>query len=190
MLLLIDNFDSFTYNLFDYISQLGVACVVKRNDVSIDELSQLKISGIIISPGTGIPDQSGNLMAILDYFHLTTPILGICLGHQAIGQYFGASLTKAPKPMHGKISKLDLKEDCIFKNIPAQIDVVRYNSLILDLGENSQIKALAFSQKGELMALKHTLLPIWGLQYHPEAALSEYGIDTLRNWLFCNNIER
>jgi len=189
VLLLLDNFDSFTYNLFDYIGQLGVPCIVKRNDININEIIGLDISGLIISPGTGTPYQSGNLMKVLDYYHDKIPILGICLGHQAIGQYFGANLINAGKPMHGKCSIVDLEDDCIFNKIPGKINVVRYNSLILDLEGNSDLTPLAFSQNKELMALRHKDLPIWGLQYHPEAALTEYGLTTLRNWISCSNIE-
>lgn len=188
MLLLLDNFDSFTYNLFDYLSQLKVKCHVRRNDVKIEELHNLNITGVVISPGTGTPSESGNLMKVLDYYHNKIPILGICLGHQAIGEYFGGKLIKASKPMHGKISRLDLVDDCIFKNIPGQIDVVRYNSLILELENESDLKPLAYSQANEVMALRHDKLPIWGLQYHPEAALTEYGLSTIRNWLDCNRI--
>lgn len=161
---------------------------MKRNDVSVEEIIELDITGIIISPGTGIPNSSGNLMSILDWYHDKIPMLGICLGHQAIGQYFGANLVKAIKPMHGKISTLNLEEDCIFQNIPDRINVVRYNSLVLSLADTSVLKPLAYSEEGELMALKHSTLPIWGLQYHPEAALSEYGLITLSNWLNCNEI--
>lgn len=189
MLLLLDNFDSFTYNLFDYLCQLNIECVIRRNDVEIDEIKRINVSGLVVSPGTGIPTQSGNLMQVLDFYHDKIPILGICLGHQAIGEYFGARLIKASKPMHGKLSLLDLTDDCIFDNLPNQIKVVRYNSLILELGKHSNLRPIAFSQQKEIMAIKHNQLPIWGLQYHPEAALSEYGLATLRNWVIWNNVK-
>ena len=155
MILLLDNFDSFTYNLFDYFNQLGVECHVSRNDAQLTKVRNKDMSGLVISPGTGVPHSSGNLMQFIDYYHDKVPILGICLGHQAIGQYFGAKLVKASRPMHGKISELSLKQDQIFKNMPANIRVVRYNSLIVQLEQNESLKPIAFSENLEIMAIKH-----------------------------------
>lgn len=188
MLLLLDNFDSFTYNLYDYIGQLGTPCIVRRNNVDLDEIKSLDVSKLVISPGTGIPYKSGNLMKIIDHYHDRIPILGICLGHQAIGQYFGADLVKAKEPKHGKLSSIEIQRDCIFTNVPKKINVVRYNSLILNLKGIDDLIPLAVSDNGELMALRHKNLPIWGLQYHPEAALTEYGLTVLKNWLVCKRI--
>jgi len=182
VILLLDNYDSFTYNLEDYFSQLGVKCVVKRNDVSIAEITSQKYDGVVISPGGEEPSKAGSLMDILDYYVGRLPILGICLGHQAIGQYFGARLTKAIKPMHGKLSKIMCKDHLMYKSIPKEHEVVRYNSLLIS-DVITPLKIVAQTTNGEIMAVAHNTLPIWGVQYHPEAALSQYGLETLKSWV-------
>lgn len=187
MILLIDNFDSFTFNLVDYLHQLNVACDVRRNDNKIEDINTKKYSGVILSPGGGNPKDAGNLMQIIDFYHNKLPILGICLGHQAIGQYFGANLQKSLQPMHGKISEITCKTCEIHSNIPEKINVVRYHSLILsDLP--TSIEAIAHSSEGEIMAMRHKKLPIYGLQYHPEAVLTEYGMEILKNWVYIHKI--
>ncbi|WP_375560326.1 anthranilate synthase component II [Bernardetia sp. OM2101] len=189
MILLLDNFDSFTYNLWDYVQRLGVECKVFRNDTPLEQLKQYNFTGIILSPGFGKPQEAGNMMQVIDYYHKKLPILGVCLGHQALGIYFGANLIYAEKPMHGKISTIDCKinnqTDLVFQNMPSQIQVVRYHSLLIDL-EQSKNKVLiptAYTQKGELMAFSHITLPIKAIQFHPEAALTEYGLQMLENWI-------
>lgn len=187
MILLLDNFDSFTFNLVDYLHQLNVSCDVRRNDHKIEDIISQKYSGVILSPGSGNPINAGNMMEIINYYHNKLPIMGICLGHQAIGQYFGAKLQKSLKPMHGKISEIICKAADIHLNIPEKIKVVRYHSLILsDLPSN--IEAIAHSSEGEIMSIRHNTLPIYGLQYHPEAILTEYGKEILKNWVYLHKV--
>lgn len=186
MILLVDNFDSFTYNLVDYFYQLGQPCTIVRNDVSLSEIVNIAFDSIVLSPGPGVPSASGGLMHILDQYHREKPVLGICLGHQAICEYFGGSVRKALKPMHGKVSKITRRDDALFAGLPDYFNVVRYHSLVgYRLPEVLQV--LAETDEGEIMALRHTDFPIWGIQFHPEAALTEYGIQVLRNWLKSTN---
>lgn len=185
MLLLIDNYDSFTYNLCDYFLQLGQQVQVIRNDEkTAEELSEYDFSGIVLSPGPGTPYASGNLMQIIDYWNSKVPILGICLGHQALGCYFGAELIKATYPMHGKISAINMIKHEMWKGIPQNINVCRYHSLVIDLKKNQELIQTAISNDdNSIMAISHKNLPIWGIQFHPEAILTEYGIEILKNWL-------
>lgn len=182
MLLLLDNFDSFTFNLVDYFGQLGVDVHVVRNDVALEEIQKLLITGIILSPGPGVPEQAGCMMALIREYHDKVPMLGICLGHQALGEFFGAKLEKGIKPMHGKISEITCINDSIFKNLPGKMEVVRYHSLVLKQTP-PDILPLAQTKEGELMAFRHSKLPIFALQFHPEAALTTYGLEMLRNWV-------
>ncbi|WP_226391231.1 anthranilate synthase component II [Penaeicola halotolerans] len=186
MILLIDNYDSFTYNLVDYFQQLGVQMVVKRNDLPIEAYTDQSYEGLVLSPGPETPQKAGRLMEILGHYVGQVPILGICLGHQAIGEYFGASLVKALKPMHGKISTIKVSDPSIFGSV-VSLQVVRYHSLVLqNLPEILEVTGL--TKENEIMSIKHKYLPIWGLQYHPEAHLTEYGLKILDNWLRFNNI--
>lgn len=195
MILLLDNFDSFTYNLWDYVQRLGVECKIFRNDVPLEELQKYNFTGIILSPGFGKPQDAGVMMEVIDYYHQKLPILGVCLGHQALGIYFGAKLIYAEKPMHGKVSTINCKvnnqTDLIFQNMPSQIEVVRYHSLLIELESKLEKKTkknilipTAYTQKEELMAFSHITLPIKAIQFHPEAALTEYGLQMLENWIF------
>ena len=187
MILLLDNFDSFTYNLVDYFEQLNVIPKVIRNNQSLEVITNDKYKGIVLSPGPGLPEESGNLMNVIEYYADKLPILGICLGHQAIGQFFNASLLKAKKPMHGKISRVRIKDDYIFKDIPEEVNAVRYHSLILgNLPDN--IETIARTENEEIMAIRHQTLNIRGLQFHPEAILSEYGKRILQNWVRQNQL--
>ncbi|GAA0892481.1 aminodeoxychorismate/anthranilate synthase component II [Fulvivirga kasyanovii] len=188
MILLLDNFDSFTYNLVDYFEQLGVKCEVVRNNVPLEAITSGHYEGVVLSPGPEVPEKAGNLMEVLKHYSGKVPVLGICLGHQAIGQLFGAELIKAIRPMHGKISRISLMEDMLFAGLPRSISVVRYNSLVVTQEKETAIRAIARSEEGEIMALRHRELPIWGVQFHPEAALTEYGLDILKNWLTYNQI--
>jgi anthranilate synthase/aminodeoxychorismate synthase-like glutamine amidotransferase len=181
MILLLDNFDSYTYNLLDYFGQLGIGAHVVRNNVPLAAIEQLAFEAIVLSPGPGVPRRAGNLMAVIDRYHQTKPMLGICLGHQALGEYFGGTLQKGLRPMHGKISPIICRQDAIFENLPSPMPVVRYHSLVIQ-ADNTGLVPLAFSQEGELMAFRHATLPLYGLQFHPEAALTTYGLDLLRNW--------
>ena len=189
MILLLDNFDSFTFNLVDYFAQLGIECEVIRNDVSIEKLRELPIRAIILSPGTGIPTTAGVLMEVVREYHNKVPMLGICLGHQAIGEYFGLNLIKAEHPRHGKITSVNIKENPIFKGLPNKINVVQYNSLILQENDSDQIEIIATSEYDHIMAIAHKSLPLWGLQFHPEAALTEYGLQMLKNWVDCVHLK-
>jgi anthranilate synthase/aminodeoxychorismate synthase-like glutamine amidotransferase len=196
LILLLDNFDSFTYNLWDYVERLGVECKVLRNDIPLEKLKEYNFAGIILSPGFGKPQDAGVMMEVIDYYHQKLPILGVCLGHQALGMYFGAKLIYAEKPMHGKVSTINCKvnnqTDLIFQNMPSQIEVARYHSLLIELEseleenaeENNILIPTAYTQKGELMAFSHRTLPIKAIQFHPEAALTEYGLQMLENWTF------
>jgi len=187
LILVLDNFDSFTYNLVDYFNQLDVKVEVLRNNVSIKKLLSDKYSSIVLSPGPGIPTKAGNLMRVIKYYYQKIPILGICLGHQAIGEFFGGEIIKAQQPMHGKLSRVHHDLDPIFCNIPNEFSVVRYHSLVCH-NISKDLKVIAKTQPGEIMALKHNVLPIYGLQFHPEAVLTQYGLEILRNWKNINSI--
>ena len=187
MILVLDNFDSFTFNLVDYFRQLGINVDVLRNNLPLERYISNKYDGLVLSPGPGEPKNAGNLMQILDYYHDKVPILGICLGQQAITAYFNGSIEKANIPMHGKISDVSHQNDSLFSGIPTEFKVTRYHSLICtDLPE--ELISLAVTMRDEVMALKHKELPIYGLQFHPEAVLTEYGLDILRNWKNINTL--
>ena len=187
---MIDNYDSFTYTLVQYFKVLGQNVLVKRNDeITIEEIKQLKPQHIVISPGPGTPEQAGLSKDIILQFYQTVPILGVCLGHQAIAQTFGATVTKAKKVMHGKTSSITHSQTDIFDGIDNPFMVTRYHSLIVDektLPE--QIQATAWScddknNKNELMALKLKDYPVIGVQFHPESVLTQFGHKLLSNFL-------
>lgn len=183
-ILLIDNYDSFTYNLFDYFCQLGTDCKVLRNDeLTFSEFIKLPFDGLVLSPGPKRPADAGHLMELIHYFHDKKPILGICLGHQGIGEYFGAKLQKTLVPMHGKTSLIHHKDDPLFQAIPPSFSVMRYHSLGLENLDHTPLEVLAQTAEGEIMALGHKDLPIFGVQFHPESILTEYGMVLLENWL-------
>ena len=182
MLLLIDNFDSFSHILADYLRQTGKELKIVRNDVNIESLKSEFFEGVILSPGPETPSLAGNLMDILEYYHDKLPVLGVCLGHQAIGEFFGAKLVKGKFPVHGKVHKVKkVANHSILNNLPDEFDVTRYHSLVLeDLPPSFQILLETF--QGEIMALSHRELPIIGIQYHPEAHLTEFGLEIIKNW--------
>ncbi|HAS58304.1 MAG TPA: aminodeoxychorismate/anthranilate synthase component II [Algoriphagus sp.] len=183
MLLLIDNFDSFSHMLADLIRQTGEELQVVRNDVSLAELKSIQFEGLILSPGPGIPKQAGNLMAILEEYHQRTPILGVCLGHQAVGEFFGASLVKNRKPTHGKVYAVNkVGQPELLENLPKTFQVTRYHSLQLQQLPQEIIPILE-TNSGEIMGIQHSFLPIVGVQYHPEALLTEYGLELIHSWL-------
>lgn len=183
MILLVDNFDSFTYNLVDYFEQIGETCHIVRNDISPEALPDINFNKVILSPGPGIPEKAGYLMDYIKYFESKLPILGICLGHQALAQYYGATVEKAIKPMHGKLSTVyQTKKHPLFNDFPNKWNVVRYHSLVVKNYLNTQLIPLAQTEAQELMIFEHKQLPICGIQYHPEAALTEFGIEILGNW--------
>ncbi len=184
MILLIDNYDSFTYNLTDYFVQLGEEVLVYKNDeIDVADLSKLNFDKIVISPGPNRPKDSGNLMSIVEATYEKYPILGICLGHQALGEFFGATLSHAAQPMHGKVSRIYNNGEGIYKNLPLSFNVCRYHSLILEKLENTDLFVNANTLENECMGIVHKELPIMGMQFHPEAILTEYGLDLLKNWL-------
>jgi anthranilate synthase/aminodeoxychorismate synthase-like glutamine amidotransferase len=181
MILLLDNFDSFTYNLQDYLYQTGLSCEVVRNDVPLDKIILKNYQAVVISPGPGKPADAGNLLSVIDHYQNKLPMLGICLGHQALAGYFGAVVKKADYPMHGKVSQIKCYPDPIFNSMPDHINVVRYHSLITE-NIPPALKVLAYTSENEIMAFRHISLPIYGLQFHPEAVLTEYGLQLLKNW--------
>jgi anthranilate synthase/aminodeoxychorismate synthase-like glutamine amidotransferase len=191
-ILLLDNFDSFTYTLADYLQQLGAEVLVRRNDVPLAELRQLDIEGIVLSPGPGEPAAAGSLLAVIGEYHQRLPMLGVCLGQQALGEFFGARLQRAAQPMHGKVSDIELLgNDPWLAGLPRRQPVTRYHSLLLEASTlPASLRALAVTADAnrELMALRHATLPLYGVQFHPEALLTTYGLEWLRNWMRCCNI--
>ncbi len=190
MLLLLDNYDSFTYNLYDYFLQCGADVEVVRNDELDINTVLSKYEGIIISPGPGIPLQAGCTMQILEKFSEKLPILGVCLGLQAIGQFYGAHLTKAHYPMHGKVSEVQFQKDHpLFNTIKSPLQVCRYHSLVIQELEGLPLNILATTEAGEVMAIEHQSLPIWAVQFHPESILTPQGLTLIRNWLSCFSLQ-
>lgn len=182
-IVLIDNYDSFTWNLVDYFYRCGVQLQVVRNDKTLDQLKQLQVDALVLSPGPESPQKAGNLMQFVEHFHDKLPMFGICLGHQAIGEFFGAKLKKGLKPMHGKISTIQiLEKEGLYKDLPNHFDVVRYHSLVLD-NLPADLVQTAISHEAELMSMRHVSLPICGVQYHPEAVLTQNGLALIKNWL-------
>ncbi len=184
MLLLIDNYDSFTYNLKDYLEQLNETVIVVKNDeITPQTLQNYNFNKVVISPGPNTPKESGNLMALIEVLYKHYPMLGVCLGHQALGEFFGAQLTHAIKPMHGKVSEIHCNSKGIYKDIPSTFKVCRYHSLVLKELQNTVLLTTAQTNELECMSFEHQSLPIHGIQYHPEAILTENGLKILQNWL-------
>ncbi|WP_210519225.1 anthranilate synthase component II [Hymenobacter terricola] len=187
-LLLLDNFDSFTFTLADYLRQLGAEVLVRRNDVPLAELQELAFDGIVLSPGPGTPAQAGVMPAVIEHYHQHKPMLGVCLGHQGLGEFFGAAVVRAARPMHGKVSEMrcDTAEP-LFAGLPALQPVTRYHSLILSEPLPPALVPLAHitGPAPELMAVRHRTLPLYGVQFHPEALLTPHGLAILANWLRC-----
>jgi anthranilate synthase/aminodeoxychorismate synthase-like glutamine amidotransferase len=190
-LLVLDNYDSFTFMLVDYLTQAGATCDVRRNDEPLADLTADadSFAGLVLSPGPGTPATAGQLLAVLNHCHRRMPVLGVCLGHQAIGSFFGATLGPAARPMHGKVSTIrradpDAPADPLLAGLPDCFAVTRYHSLILTQLP-ATLQPLAVTDAGEIMALRHRTLPIWGVQFHPEAVLTEQGLPLLQNWMGC-----
>jgi anthranilate synthase/aminodeoxychorismate synthase-like glutamine amidotransferase len=186
MILVIDNYDSFTYNLVQYLGELGAEMKVVRNDeVSVDEIeSDLLPERILISPGPGTPDGAGISLEVIARFAGRVPILGVCLGHQAIGQHFGGKVVRAPEPVHGKPVEVSHDGKTIFEGIDGTFNAGRYHSLVVEretLPESLEISAE--SPDGLIMAMRHRELPVEGVQFHPESILTEHGKTMLRNFL-------
>ncbi len=186
MLLVIDNYDSFTYNLVQYLGELGAEMKVVRNDkVTVDEIeTDLKPERILISPGPGTPDSAGISLGVIERFADTTPILGVCLGHQAIGQHFGGTVQRAPEPVHGKPVEIRHDGKTIFGNLPDTFTAGRYHSLIVEReGLPDCLEISATSPDGLVMGLRHRTKRIEGVQFHPESILTEHGKKLLQNFL-------
>ena len=183
MLLVIDNYDSFTYNLVQYFGELGQDIKVFRNDqITIEEIRELAPDHILISPGPGDPDDGGVSQDVIRELGPTTPILGVCLGHQCIGNVFGGKVVRAPRLMHGKVSAVKHNNKGIFSDIPSPFNATRYHSLIVEELPDC-LEVLAVTDEEEIMGLRHKEYPIVGVQFHPESILTEYGKDLLQNFL-------
>lgn len=185
MLIMIDNYDSFVYNLVRYFKELGEEIKVFRNDkITVEMIEKGDYSGIIISPGPKNPKEAGLSLEIIDYFKKKIPILGICLGHQCIGHYFGGKIIKGSYPVHGKLSYINHNDKDIFKGIKNPLRVTRYHSLIISKEEfPKDLVITAETEDGVIMGIKHKELPIYGVQFHPEAELTEQGHDILQNFI-------
>ncbi|WP_111669260.1 anthranilate synthase component II [Algoriphagus litoralis] len=183
MLLLIDNFDSFSHILADLIRQTGEELRVIRNDVSLEEIEKIDFKGLILSPGPGIPSEAGNLFSVFEKYHRDIPVLGVCLGHQAIGEFFGAELVKNQVPTHGKVHLVRKAKPHFFtENLPDQFEVTRYHSLQLRNLPDC-LEVILETESREVMGMAHKRLPILGIQYHPEAHLTEFGLELVRSWV-------
>lgn len=187
MILLIDNYDSFTYNLVQYFAELGEQVLVRRNDeISLTQIAAIRPSYLVISPGPCSPDQAGISLAAIQHFAGQIPILGVCLGHQAIAQAFGAKVIRAKTVMHGKNSLIKHRDQGLFKGLNNPLSVTRYHSLVVDkesVSDDFNIEAWTAADESEIMALSHKKLPVYGVQFHPEAILTEQGHQLLQNFL-------
>ena len=184
-IILIDNYDSFTFNLYHYLSSLKVKVDVIRNDqITSNEILKRKYNKIVISPGPGNPDQSGNCLKIVKSLYKKVPILGVCLGHQIIGQVFGSKIVQAKKLMHGKTSKIISKKLGILKNLPKSFEATRYHSLIIDKKTLSKhLEITAESKDGLVMGVQHKKYNVHGVQFHPESIKTKLGIKILKNFI-------
>ena len=185
MILMIDNYDSFTYNLVQYLGVLGAEVEVRRNDkVTLDEIETMKPERIVISPGPGIPQSAGITISMIERFHPKVPILGVCLGHQAIGAAFGGRVLHAARIMHGKTSEISHDSKGVLSDLPDPITATRYHSLAVERESlPSCLEVSAEAEDGEIMGLRHREYPVEGIQFHPESILTKEGMNILRNFL-------
>lgn len=185
MLLMIDNYDSFTYNLVQYLRELGEDVVVYRNDkISLSEIETLKPDRLVVSPGPCTPNEAGISVSAIKHFAGGLPILGVCLGHQAIGQAYGGRIVRADRLMHGKTSPVFHDGREVFAGIPDPFNATRYHSLLVERSSLPEcLEVTAWTAEGEIMGMRHRELPIWGVQFHPESILTVHGMDLLRNFL-------
>jgi len=185
MILMIDNYDSFTYNLVQYLGELGAHLKVFRNDkISIDQIKKLHPQKIMISPGPGRPTDAGISNQVIKELGEKIPILGVCLGHQCIGEVFGGKVVQAKRIMHGKTSKIYHSKDILFKGVGNPFEATRYHSLLVEKKSLPEVlEVIAWTKEGEIMGLKHKQLPIWGVQFHPESILTKSGKQILKNFL-------
>jgi anthranilate synthase component II len=184
MILVIDNYDSFTFNLVQYLGELGAEMRVVRNDaLTLDEIEAMKPRHIVISPGPGGPADAGISRAVIDRFYQQLPILGVCLGHQCMGEVFGGNVQRAPRQMHGKVSAIYHDGEGIFAGLPSPFEATRYHSLIVPEPLPSELIACAHTPEGELMGMRHAHYPVYGVQFHPESILTKEGKRLLGNFL-------
>ena len=185
MILMIDNYDSFTYNLVQYLGVLGSEVEVHRNDkITLDEIESKKPERIVISPGPGTPQSAGITISIIERFHPKVPILGVCLGHQAIGAAFGGRVLHAARVMHGKTSEISHDGKGVFRDLPDPITATRYHSLAVERKSlPSCLEVSAEAEDGEIMGLRHREYPVEGIQFHPESILTKEGMNILKNFL-------
>ncbi|MCX6734974.1 MAG: aminodeoxychorismate/anthranilate synthase component II [Candidatus Peregrinibacteria bacterium] len=184
MILIIDNYDSFTYNLYQQIESLGQKCLVFKNDeITIKKIKELNPEKIIISPGPKRPEDSGISNKVVQKFYTTKPILGVCLGHECIGQIFSSKIVHAKQIMHGKTSKINHTKDTIFKGVKNPFVAARYHSLVIDKTPK-EFELIAWTDDNEIMAIKHKKYPLYGVQFHPESFLTTEGNKIMKNFLY------
>jgi anthranilate synthase component 2 len=185
MLLMIDNYDSFTYNLVQYLGELGEDVVVRRNDeITLEGVQALKPERIVVSPGPCTPNEAGISVPLIEQLSGTVPILGVCLGHQSIGQAFGAKIVHAKVLMHGKTSAISHNNQGVFRGLPNPFLATRYHSLVIDRESLPDcLEVTAWTDDGEIMGVRHKTLPVEGVQFHPESILTEHGHDLLKHFL-------
>ncbi len=187
MILVIDNYDSFTYNLVQYLGELGVEPAVRRNDeVAVEEIGELRPRAIVLSPGPCTPREAGVTVPVVRRWGAEIPILGVCLGHQAIGEAYGGKVVRASRVMHGKTSHIEHDGAGLFEGLPSPLEVMRYHSLVVEADSLPiELRVLATSRDdpSEIQAMRHEKYPVWGVQFHPESILTQEGKGILRNFL-------
>ncbi len=187
MILVLDNYDSFTYNLVQYLGELGETIDVRRNDaISVDDIARLAPAAIVVSPGPCTPAEAGISVPLIQRWGKEIPVFGVCLGHQAIGEAYGGNVVRASRVMHGKISQIQHDGTDLFANVPSPLSVMRYHSLVVDqptLPSSLVVTAVATDNRTEIHALKHREFPVWGVQFHPESILTQSGKQILKNFL-------
>ncbi|NUO94081.1 MAG: aminodeoxychorismate/anthranilate synthase component II [Gemmatimonadaceae bacterium] len=187
MILVIDNYDSFTYNLVQYLGELGAEIIVRRNDaVTVEEVGALAPSGIVLSPGPCTPAEAGVTVEVIRAWGASIPTLGVCLGHQAIGEAYGGKVVRAARAVHGKTSRITHDGTGLFAGLPSPLEVGRYHSLVVEresLPASLEVVATATDDPSEIHALRHATHPVWGVQFHPESVLTPNGKQLLRNFL-------
>jgi anthranilate synthase/aminodeoxychorismate synthase-like glutamine amidotransferase len=191
MILLIDNYDSFTFNLYHFLGDLGAVVEVRRNDaLSVDDALALKPEAIVLSPGPCTPNEAGICLPLIEAASAAhVPLLGVCLGHQAIGQAFGGAVVRAPEPVHGKVWQVEHAGSDVFAGLPSPFQATRYHSLVVRREDfPAALEATAWTEDGLVMGLAHRELPIWGVQFHPESIASQHGHDLLRNFMTLSGV--
>ena len=187
MILVIDNYDSFTYNLVQYLGELGADVIVKRNDeITVDQIGELKPQGLVLSPGPCAPAQAGITVAAIQRYGEHIPTLGVCLGHQAIGEAYGGEVVRAEKVMHGKTSQVEHDGKGVFAGLPSPMEVMRYHSLVVEpssLPDCLEVVAVATGNRNEIHGVRHKKHPVYGVQFHPESVMTPNGKQLLKNFL-------